>query len=60
MSDAKDRRIMLLRYGELVARKACGKATEEEIKEMEDVRKELNLSVDEIVAEVEKLVKNNY
>ncbi len=59
MSDTKDR-ITLLRYGELVARKACDKATKEDAREMEDIRKELNLSVDEIVAEVEKLVKENY
>ena len=63
--DDKKRNVKLLRYGELLARKArADLATQPpestDLDEMEKIRKELNLSESVIVQEVEILVKKNY
>lgn len=63
--DDKERNSKLLRYGELLARKArADLATQSpesaDLDEMEKIRKELNLSALAIVHEVEALVKKNY
>jgi len=60
VSETKDNKGKILRYGELAARSARGDPTAEELAEMEEIRKELSLSADEIVAEVERVVKNAY
>ncbi|PJE74236.1 MAG: hypothetical protein COV01_01945 [Candidatus Taylorbacteria bacterium CG10_big_fil_rev_8_21_14_0_10_41_48] len=63
--DDKVRNIKLLRYGELLARKARAELATQppesvDLTEMEHIRKELNLSAEAIVQEVEALVKKNY
>lgn len=61
----KERSSKLLRYGELLAKKARAELATQppesaDIDEMEKIRKELNLSISAIVQEVEALVKKNY
>ena len=60
MSETKNRKIKLLRYGELVARKARGEASSEELMEMERILRELNLSAEQIIKEIEQVVEKNY
>lgn len=60
MSDTKNRKVKLLRYGELVARLARGETTDEENLEMERIRWDLDLSHDQTVLEVEKVVREGY
>ncbi|HVU06799.1 MAG TPA: hypothetical protein VHE10_03380 [Candidatus Paceibacterota bacterium] len=55
-----ERKVRLLRYGELAMRKARDEASQEELAEMEEIRKELDLSESEIIAKVESIVKKNY
>lgn len=63
--DNKERNSKLLRYGELLTRKARAElATQtpetKDLLEMEEIRKSLDLSPEAIVQEVEALVKKNY
>jgi hypothetical protein len=60
MSDAKGRKEKLLRYGELAARLARDELTDEEKLEMERIRRDLDLSHEQVVLEVEKIVKEGY
>jgi hypothetical protein len=59
-SEMTKRQVKLLRYGELIARQKRNEASPEEIEEMEAIRQELNLSIDEIIREVESVLTKNY
>jgi len=54
------REIKLLRYGELMARKARGDANQTELDEMEGIRKELGLSDEQIIEQVEHTVSKHH
>ncbi|MDP1625160.1 MAG: hypothetical protein Q8L64_05310 [bacterium] len=56
---AKDDQV-ILRYGELAAIKARGEATRDNLLEMDQIRKDLNLTDMELIDKVERLVKKNY
>lgn len=53
-------KVKILRYGELLMRKAREDANLKELEEMDRIRKELDLSEEQLINLVEHVVKSRY